>query len=146
MAVFEVDPTPWLPWGHQVLDGGATRLPRTFYNPAQDPPQEHRAFCIVVIEPPQNPPADAFWRNQVEQFLIEPLNRNVVDVQPSVFGVGLFQLSGPNSRHALVQHGPFHLQNNVWVRFVNHDEAPQNHRAAQGFRHGWLMFLGIHPD
>jgi hypothetical protein len=25
-------------------------------------------------------------------------------------------------------------------------EAPQNHRAAIGFRRGWLMFLGVHPD
>jgi hypothetical protein len=28
MAVFEVDPTPWLPWGHEIIDGGPTRLPR----------------------------------------------------------------------------------------------------------------------
>jgi hypothetical protein len=29
MAVFEVDPAPWLPWGHQIIDGGGgdTRLP-----------------------------------------------------------------------------------------------------------------------
>jgi hypothetical protein len=39
MAVFELDPTPWLPWGHQVIDGGGTRLPRTYYNPSSDPPQ-----------------------------------------------------------------------------------------------------------
>jgi hypothetical protein len=38
MTNFEVDPTPWLPHGHQVIDGGPTRLPRTFYSPSVDPP------------------------------------------------------------------------------------------------------------
>jgi hypothetical protein len=38
MAAFEVDPFPWLPWGHQIIDGGATRLPRTYYYATQDPP------------------------------------------------------------------------------------------------------------
>jgi hypothetical protein len=27
MATFEIDPFPWLPWGHQIIDGGVTRLP-----------------------------------------------------------------------------------------------------------------------
>jgi hypothetical protein len=26
MAVFELDPTLWLPWGHHIIDGGDTRL------------------------------------------------------------------------------------------------------------------------
>jgi hypothetical protein len=38
MAAFEVDPTPWLPWGHQVIDGGGTHLPRSYYYPVTDPP------------------------------------------------------------------------------------------------------------
>jgi hypothetical protein len=37
MAVFELDPTPWLPWGHQIIDGGDTRRPRSYYNPVNDP-------------------------------------------------------------------------------------------------------------
>jgi hypothetical protein len=47
MVNFEVEPTPWLPWGHHVIDGGPTRLPRSFYYPAQDPPQTHHSFCIA---------------------------------------------------------------------------------------------------
>jgi hypothetical protein len=42
MANFELDPTPWLPWGHHIIDGGPTRLPRTFYFPSQDPPEQHQ--------------------------------------------------------------------------------------------------------
>jgi hypothetical protein len=44
--------------------------------------------------------------DQVQNFLVGPLNRNVVDVQPSLFGIGLYQLSGPTAVNALVQHGP----------------------------------------
>jgi hypothetical protein len=90
MAVFEVDPTPWLPWGHQVIDGGNTRLPRSYYYTCQDPTPQHQAFCIASVEPAPPPQDAAFWRQQVSNFLVGPLQRNVVDVQPSLFGVGLF--------------------------------------------------------
>jgi hypothetical protein len=56
-----------------------------------------------------------------------------------LFGTGLYQLSGPNVVNALVQHGPF---NHHTVRFIMADEA-RNHRAAFGYRKGWLMFLGV---
>jgi hypothetical protein len=59
--------------------------------------------------------------------------------------VGLFQLNGPNSKHALVEHGHFQLQPNVLVRFIDPADA-ENHRAVQGYRRGWLMFLGVPPD
>jgi hypothetical protein len=78
--------------------------------------------------------------------LTGPLHRNVIEVQPSLFGVGLFQFSGPNAVNALVQHGHYQLQPNRFVRFVHADDADENHCASQGFRKGWLMFLGIPPD
>ncbi|KAM0838927.1 hypothetical protein ACQ4PT_060651 [Festuca glaucescens] len=145
MANFELDPTPWLPWGHHIIDGGPTRLPRTFYFPAQDPPPQHQSFCIAVVEPLQPPEQEEFWREQVRAFLEGPLNRHMIEYHPSLFGVGLFQLNGPNSKHALVQHGHYQLQANVFVRFIDPADA-KNHRAAQGFCHGWLMFLGVPPD
>ena len=37
MATFELDPARWFPIGHQIIDGGATRLPRTFYTPTTPP-------------------------------------------------------------------------------------------------------------
>jgi hypothetical protein len=69
----------------------------------------------------------------------------VVNHQPCLFGVGLFQLSGPNSINALVQHGPYQIGNNVFVRFVPENDL-QNHRSVQGYRNGWLMFLGVPGD
>jgi hypothetical protein len=77
--------------------------------------------------------------------LVGPLNRNVLDVQPSLFGIGLYQLSGPTAVNALVQHGPFNMNNQRSVRFIRIDDA-NNHRAAFGYRKGWLMFLGIPLD
>uniref|UniRef100_A0ACD5VMQ6 Uncharacterized protein n=1 Tax=Avena sativa TaxID=4498 RepID=A0ACD5VMQ6_AVESA len=144
MANFEVEPERWLPWGHQIIDGGGTRLPRTYYYAAQDPLPQHQAWCVAIVEPKPPGALQEQWRNQVRDFLVGPLNRNVVEDQPSLFGVGLFQLSGPNACHALVQHGHFQL-NNRFVRFVFASDA-ENHRSEQGFRHGWLMFLGIPPD
>jgi hypothetical protein len=54
-------------------------------------------------------------------------------------------MSSPNSVNALVQHGQYQIQNRL-LRFVHVGEAPQNHRAALGFRRGWLMLLGVHPN
>jgi hypothetical protein len=146
MAVFELDPTPWLTWGHQIIDGGDTRLPRSYYNPASDPPQLHQAFCVAIVEPVPLAMHEGLWHDQVRDFLTSPLNRQVIDYQPCLFGLGLYQLSSPTSREALVQHGPFNLDSNRSVRFLNHDELPDNTRVVHGFRRGWLMFLGIPPD
>ncbi|KAM0889518.1 hypothetical protein ACQ4PT_027648 [Festuca glaucescens] len=145
MANFEVDPTPWLPWGHQVIDGGPTILPRSFYFATQDPPQERQNDCIGIVNPAPPPNLQAFWRHQVRNFLVGPLNRNVVDYQPSLYGVGLYQFSGPTAVSALIQHGEYNINDNMTVRFIPVDHAV-NHRAEQGFRKGWLMFVGMNPD
>jgi hypothetical protein len=69
------------PWGHQVINGGPTRLPRTFYSATQDPQQQHQVFCIGIVEPlPPPQQAQTLLRDQVQNFLTGPLNRNVVDV------------------------------------------------------------------
>jgi hypothetical protein len=100
-----------------------------------------------VVEPVPPPEEEAFWRQQVSNFLTGPLQRHVIEVQPSVFGVGIFQLNSPNAAYALVQHGQYQLhQANRFVHFQFADDAEQNHKAVQGFRKGWLMFLGIPPD
>ncbi|KAM0894957.1 hypothetical protein ACQ4PT_024153 [Festuca glaucescens] len=145
MVVFEVDPLPWLPWGHQIIDGGPTRLSRTYYYAAQDPPVLHQSFCIATVDPPPQPQGEEFWREQVHNFLVGPLQRNVISSQPSLFGAGMFELSSPNSVNALVQHGQYQIQNRT-LRFLHVGDAPQNHRAVLGFRRGWLMFLGVHLD
>jgi hypothetical protein len=115
MANFEVDPAPWVPWGHQVIDGGPTRLPRSFYYATQDPLQQHQSDCIGIVHPPPPPNLQAFWRHQVRNFLVGPLNRNVIDYQPSLHGVGLYQFSGPTAVSALVQHGEYNITANTTV-------------------------------
>jgi hypothetical protein len=68
MAVFELDPTPWLPLGHQILDGGPARLPRTYYSPAVAPPRRHDNFCVAYIKPAQLE-GNVFWGEQVRDFV-----------------------------------------------------------------------------
>jgi hypothetical protein len=74
----------------------------------------------------------------------------VEDAQPCLFGVRIFKLRSAASRFALVQHGRYginhELHPDVFVRFVNHDDRVQIHRSDQGFRNGWLMFLGVPLD
>ncbi|KAM0881896.1 hypothetical protein ACQ4PT_032653 [Festuca glaucescens] len=144
MAVFEIDPTPWLPLGHQIIDGGPTCLPRAYYTPAVPPPCRHDNYCVAHIELPQ-PGGDGFWRDQVRDFVQENLGLDVMDCQPSLFGVGLLEMRSSATRQILVQHPLRQIDEGVFVRFVNHDESG-NHRGVQGFRRGWLMFLGIHQD
>jgi hypothetical protein len=70
MAFFDLDPTPWLPWGHQVIYGGGTRLPRMFYNSSSDLPQQERDLCIAVVEPASPAMHEGLWRDRVRDFLV----------------------------------------------------------------------------
>jgi hypothetical protein len=84
----------------------------------------------------------------VRDLLIGHLNRNVLEIQPSLFRIGLFEMTRPNAVNALVQHGPYPLlplHLNRLVSFIHADDAI-NHTATQGFCNGWLMILGIPPD
>ncbi|KAM0847559.1 hypothetical protein ACQ4PT_054943 [Festuca glaucescens] len=145
MANFELDPTRWVPLGHQIIDGGSTRLPRTFYTPSVTPPRRHDNICTAIMMPPPPPAEEEAWREQVPLFIIQQLQHAVDDVQPCLFGLGFYRLRSPAARFALVDHGPYEVALDVFVRFVNHDDR-DNHRAVQGYRKGWLMFLGIHLD
>jgi hypothetical protein len=79
MATFELDPGRWVPDGFQIIDGGATRLPRTFYSPAIPPQRRHDEYCIGIVEPPQPPEDEQFWKHQVRNFIEQNLNRIVED-------------------------------------------------------------------
>jgi hypothetical protein len=51
MAVFELDPARWVPHGHQIEDGGPTRLSRMFYTPSEDPSQRYGNYVVAILEP-----------------------------------------------------------------------------------------------
>jgi hypothetical protein len=80
---------------------------------------------------------------ELKHDLYEHNNCQVVDYQPSLYGVGLYQFSGPTAVNALIRHGEYNINANTTVRFIPVDRAI-NHRAEQGFRKGWLMFVGMH--
>jgi hypothetical protein len=146
MANFELNLARWVPEGFQTIDGGPTRLPCTFYTPAVAPSRSHNTYYIAIVEPPQPPELEQHLRQQVRNFLEQDLNRVVDDAQPCLFSVGMFQLRSAASCYALVQHGPYELHQDLFVRFVMHDDRSQIHRSTQGFRRGWLRFLGIPLD
>jgi hypothetical protein len=78
MAAYEINPTPWVPNGQQVLDGGPTRLPQTFYTPSETPPRCHDLFCIAYVEPQQQA-TNHQLRGQVRDFLENQLRIGVED-------------------------------------------------------------------
>ena len=51
MAVYEIDPFRFIPAGFDIVDGGADRLPRTFYTPATPPPRAHEQYMVAIVEP-----------------------------------------------------------------------------------------------
>jgi hypothetical protein len=51
MANFELDPARWVPLGHQIVDRGPTRLPRTFYTPAIMPAIRHGSTVLLSLSP-----------------------------------------------------------------------------------------------
>ena len=87
---------------------------------------------------------EPFWREQLSE-LITGLGWAVVDLQPWIFGLGLVQMRSPAACSALINHEPFEIQNNQFVRFAR-VAVGDYHRGVNGFRTGWLMFLGVHPD
>ena len=144
MAVYEIDPEPWLPQGQQIIDGGPTRFPRTYYTPVVHPPCRHEAFYVAHLLPEQPLEEEPFWREQVSD-LITNLGWAVDDFQPWIFGLGLVQMRSLAACNVLINHEPFQIQNDQFVRFAR-VEVGDYHRGFNGFRTGWLMFLGVHPD
>jgi hypothetical protein len=144
MANLVVDPARWVPLGMQIIDGGPNRLPRTFYNPSVMPPRHNDNVITTIMMPPPEEQEDA-WREQVRLFIVQHLQRAVDDVQPCLFGLGFYRLRSAAATISLLNHGPYELQLDVFVRFVNHNDR-QNHRAFLGFRQGWIMILSVPLD
>ena len=109
------------------------------------PDRQHEDYAIAIVEPAPLPEEIAIFRNMVSNFVVNDLGRAVLDAQPWIQGVGLFRFRSALARQALVDHPPFNLGNDRFVRFIPHDEGI-NYRATQGFRRGWVMLLGVPLD
>jgi hypothetical protein len=145
MAAFELDLARWVPMGHHLVDGGPTRLPRTFYTPSEDPPARYGNYAIAILEPAPLQADEAVWHELVRDFIIQHHQRAVVSFQCALFGLGRYELRSVAAVSGLLYQQPFEIAHGVFVRFVHHNDR-LNHRSAHGFRSGWLMFLGIPFD
>ncbi|KAE8771953.1 hypothetical protein D1007_56109 [Hordeum vulgare] len=56
MANIELDPEFFLPPGHNIINGGPDRLPRTYTTPVVPITRRHERFVITEVHPA--PPAD----------------------------------------------------------------------------------------
>ena len=80
----------FVPQGFDIIDGGELRLPRTFFAPAVAPDRQHEDYAIAIVEPAPLPEEIAVFRNMVSNFVVNDLERAVLEAQPWIQGVGLF--------------------------------------------------------
>ena len=150
MAVFEIDPHRFILAGFDIQDGGADRLPRTFYTPAVPPPRAHEQYMVAIVEPIPPPELVGVRRQQVLDFLVQVMHVPVISAQTWFQGVGLFEMEDPVVRGSFTLHPPFPLGvddegNEFFVRFIPHNQG-EGFRAIHGQRTGWLMFIRIPLD
>uniref|UniRef100_A0A8I6WVX7 DUF7597 domain-containing protein n=1 Tax=Hordeum vulgare subsp. vulgare TaxID=112509 RepID=A0A8I6WVX7_HORVV len=144
MENFELDPEFFLPPGHNIIDGGPDRLPRTYTMPAVPITRRHERFVIADVHPA--PPADNVIqvRQEVAAFLLHR-GLHVRSAQPWIEGVGLFELRDAAESYAAVHMVPQEVAHNSVVRFLRHDQG-LGFCGQEGFRQGCLMILGVPLD
>ncbi|KAE8774862.1 hypothetical protein D1007_52700 [Hordeum vulgare] len=144
MVNFELDPEFFLPPGHNIIDGGPDRLPRTYTTPAVPITRRHERFVIADVHPA--PPADNVI--QVRQEVVAVLlhqGLHVRSAQPWIEGVGLFELRDAAESYVAVHMVLQEVAHNSVVRFLRHDQGV-GFRGQEGFRQGCLMILGVPLD
>ncbi|KAM0908557.1 hypothetical protein ACQ4PT_015378 [Festuca glaucescens] len=143
MANFEFDPTPWVPVGFHIIDGGPNHLPRTFVTPSAPMVDAHEGWAIAMVNPP--PPEHLLQdsMDQVRNFLLYR-DLEIVNSLRWFCGVGAFQFRNPVVRATLVDHGEWPL-GAASLRFIKHNEGI-GFRTQHGARTGWLMFIGTPMD
>ena len=124
MTNFELDPLPYVPPGFEIIDGGPLCLPRTFSTPAVAPDSRHDEYAIGIVEPAPLPEEIQICHNMVSDFVVNRLERDVLDVQPWIQGVGLFRFRSAISRQVMVDHPPFDLGNDRYVRLFRMMRGP----------------------
>ncbi|KAE8814991.1 hypothetical protein D1007_07705 [Hordeum vulgare] len=144
MANFELDPEFFLPPGHNIIDGGPDRLPRTYTTPAVPITRRHERFVIADVHPA--PPAeDVIQVRQEVVVLLLHQGLHVRSAQPWIEGVGLFELRDAAESYAAVHMVPQPVAHNSVVCFMRHDQGLGFH-GQEGFRQGCLMLLGVPLD
>ena len=91
MASFDLDPEFFLPPGHNIIDGGPDRLPRTYTTPAVPITRRHERFVIADVHPAPSADNVIQVRQEVAALLLHQ-GLHVRSAQPWIEGVGLFEL------------------------------------------------------
>lgn len=144
MANFELDPEFFLPPGHNIIDGGVDRLPRTYTTPAVPIIGRHERFVIDAVHPTL-PTDEVIQVRQEVAALFLHQGLHVRSAQPWIEGVGLFELRDAAESYVAVHMVPQPVAQNSVVRFMRHDQG-LGFRGQEGFRQGCLMLLGVPLD
>ncbi|KAE8806344.1 hypothetical protein D1007_17500 [Hordeum vulgare] len=116
MANFELDPKFFLPPGHNIIDGGPGRLPRTYTMPVVPITRRHERFVIADVHPA--PPADNWVqvRQEVAALLLQR-GLHVRSAHPWIEGVGLFELRDAAESYVAVQMVPQEVAHNSVIQW-----------------------------
>ncbi|KAE8792052.1 hypothetical protein D1007_33476 [Hordeum vulgare] len=144
MANFELDPEFFLPPGHNIIDGGPDRLPRTYTTPVIPITRRHERFVIADVHPAPSADDVIQVRQEVAALLLHQ-GVHVRSTQPWIEGVGLFELRDAAESYVAVHMVPQQVAHNSVVRFLRHDEG-LGFRGQEGFCQGCLMLLGVPLD
>uniref|UniRef100_A0A8I7B6R8 DUF7597 domain-containing protein n=1 Tax=Hordeum vulgare subsp. vulgare TaxID=112509 RepID=A0A8I7B6R8_HORVV len=134
MANFELDPEFFLPPGHNIIDGGPDRLPRTYTTPAVPITRRHERFVIVDVHPA--PPADNVvqgvgfrgqegFRHGCLMILGVPLDfRNTEDLRAAVNTFGEFHHWVSDDPYLVSWSAPVYILGVAAAEILPNDEDP----------------------
>ncbi|KAI5007926.1 hypothetical protein ZWY2020_008974 [Hordeum vulgare] len=116
MANFELDPEFFLPPGHNIIDGGPDRLPRTYTTPAVPITRRHERFVIADVHPA--PPAHNLVQGCLMLLGVSLDFRNIEDLRAAVNTFGEF--------HHWVSDDPYLVRSIVFASFPDDQLVPRS--------------------
>jgi hypothetical protein len=120
MASFAVHPTPFLPPGIQVEDGGNQRIPQAVVNLAGNILHAHEEYVLAEDNLQILDNADILtFMHQVSDYIGHTFHIPVCSVCRDPFGIGLYQLDTTFHKDLLMAGNP----HNIDVSFINHGHA-----------------------
>ncbi|XP_052133792.1 uncharacterized protein LOC127752454 isoform X2 [Oryza glaberrima] len=145
MANVNVDPTPFVPPAMGINAAWLHRLPRDDLIITDDPPKRHEGIAVAVLEPPPPPKQYEHFLHIVVEYVQNTLGFHVLDTSRHASEFAYVHIASPVLRDALVLGGPYVVNEQFVLRFVNHDNTSTCQNSPP-VRESWVMFLDFPLD
>lgn len=142
MANINPDPTPFVPPTMAINDAWLHCLPRADLIIMDEPPKKHEGIAVAILEPP---PKKQEHFVLVVYYVQNTLGYHVLDTSRHASEFAFIHIASAVLRDALVLGGPYDVNEQITLRFVNHDNT-STCRNSPPIREGWVMFLDFPLD